>query len=129
MSFREGIAAGLASIRQAQAVSVVYVCGTFRLPLVVGVGRSQQVFEGTEEGNVNQYSAFERDFLVGVSDLVMDGLRIEPQAGALIEETLDGETVQVWQIVNQDGLPPWQYSDGGQTQYRIHVVKVGEDEP
>lgn len=128
MSFRTAIAAGLEAIRQAQAVSVVYRDGNFRLPLVVGVGRSQQVFDDADEGNVNQYSAFDRDFLIGVADLAMDGKKIEPKAGAFIDETLDETTVQFWQIVNQDGVPPWQYSDSGQTQYRVHVVKVGEEQ-
>ena len=68
-----------------------------------------------------------RDFLIRVDDLVLGGLRVEPEAG---DEVLEpGETLtrvhEVMSPTRDD--PAWRYSDSARVTYRIHTKHTGQE--
>lgn len=123
---RDALAFVLESRREDQDISAVYVDGNFRLPLVVAVGRSQMVRETADGGTIEQFETSDRDFLIGVDDLVMDGQKFEPRAGAFLHEAID-DVVHVWKILPMPGVPHCEFSDRGRSQYRVHTKRTAEN--
>lgn len=67
------------------------------------------------------------DFLILVSDLAFDGVRIEPKRGDIIflENTTDG-TVQTYEVAPYANEPPWRWADSFKQMYRIHANRLDE---
>ena len=63
------------------------------------------------------------DFLVPAADLVVGGQTVLPERGDQIDVVLDGATV-TFEVLAQDNLPPWEYTDPHQTLLRIHTKRV-----
>ncbi len=61
------------------------------------------------------------DYLIQVCDLVLDGLRTDPQMG---DEIVDGD--DIFQVASPSpNEPPWRFSDNFRTVFRIHTKWVG----
>jgi hypothetical protein len=68
-----------------------------------------------------------RDFLIRARDLVIDGLRVLPEAGDRIEETAHG-TMFVYEVLPVGSLQPhYRYSDPYRQTLRIHTKLIGEE--
>jgi hypothetical protein len=67
------------------------------------------------------------DFLVLVSDLIVNGSRFEPQMGDTITEVTNGKTT-TYEVRGIGGGPCFRYSDPQQYRYRIHVGVNPPDE-
>ena len=63
------------------------------------------------------------DFLVPAADLVLGGEVVLPERGDQIEVVFGSETV-TFEVLAQDGVPPWEYTDPHQTMLRIHTKRV-----
>lgn len=62
----------------------------------------------------------ERDYLIEVADLVLNGSATTPQRGDRITEGSD-----VWELASpQTEEACWRYSDQGRTAFRCHVKRV-----
>lgn len=68
-----------------------------------------------------------RDFLILAADLVLDGVRVLPEAGDRIEETQQGATY-VYEVLPVSGMQPhYRHSDPYRTTLRIHTKLIGEE--
>ena len=63
------------------------------------------------------------DFLVRAADLVLGGQLTLPERGDQIDVSFDGATA-TFEVLGQDGIPPWEFSDPHQQVLRIHTKKV-----
>ncbi len=63
------------------------------------------------------------DFLIRAADLVLNGLATLPERGDQIDVDFGGQ-VATFEVLAQDGIPPWEYSDPFQHVMRIHTKKV-----
>lgn len=110
--------------QQAAPASLTYTApngGTCDLSASAWAGRT--VFRSNlQERPTLQFG--ERDYLIPVEDLVIDGVAIRPARGGRFTETLNG-TVKTFEIVTPDnGEPAWRYSDISETIYRAHCKRV-----
>jgi hypothetical protein len=66
-----------------------------------------------------------RDWFIRASELVIDGVQIEPQRGDLIVEDCDGNERR-WEVGVPMGSndPEWRYSDTENVAMRIHAKEV-----
>lgn len=78
--------------------SVRYRRGAEYVDLVATVG---QVPIDSRSGQGVLQNWKRRDYLIDRSDLLLDGIAIEPEMGDWIEQTLNGET-HVFQVLNND---------------------------
>lgn len=121
-AFDDSLTAGLTAIRAFAGVSVIYRDGGAECPLVAAVGRSEFVQENSG-GFVQTIET--RDYFVAVADLKLEGIAVTPRAGAIIEETIAGET-RCFKVLADADVPPFVYSDpAAETEYRIHTKRVG----
>jgi hypothetical protein len=63
------------------------------------------------------------DFLVRTTDLVLGGQAILPERGDQIDVDFSGQ-VATFEVLAQDGIPPWEYSDPHQLMLRIHTKRI-----
>lgn len=64
-----------------------------------------------------------RDYLIDASDLVIGGSGIEPEAGDIIQESLQGIDQQ-FIVVAPAGGTPWRWHDRSNRTYRIHTKAI-----
>jgi len=119
--FDDSLAAGLTAIRGFAGISVTYRDGGAECPLVASVGRSEFAQENSG-GFVETIET--RDYFVAVADLKLEGIPVTPRTGAVIEETIAGEA-RCFRVLGEPGVPPFVYSDAGETEFRIHTKRVG----
>ena len=67
-----------------------------------------------------------KNYLLAAAELAAIGITDEPARGDTITETLDGGTVETWEVIGPGGQPPWNWHDDAHTQYRINVQLIGE---
>jgi len=84
------------------------------VPAVVG----QTDFDQTNEYGVVT-SMTSRDFLIAVSDLLLDGQPIEPARG---DRIVDGE--DTYEVMAPGDEPPWRFADPYHQMYRIHTKRI-----
>lgn len=121
--FQETIAGGLDYIRGAAGVDVIYKRGPLAIPLRAVKLRNVDEYGIEEETAAHQSSA--QDFGIAVADLVApNGLPITPAAGDIIEEPIRGK-LNLWELAPPGDAPHRQYSDSGETQYRLHANLIG----
>lgn len=63
-----------------------------------------------------------RDYIVSVSDLVLNSVETQPQRGDLIEEVVGGVT-HVYRVQPAEDGECWRWSDPYHRQYRIHAKR------
>lgn len=109
----------------AAGVSVTYSRGNDSVSLTAVVGRT--LFSSVSPGTGNGRASVEwgdRDYLIRVADLVLNGSPITPQKGDQITHTVNGVSL-VFELMTPTGEPAWRYSDELRTTYRIHTKRVG----
>lgn len=119
--FDTAIAAGLASVRQLTQRSIVYSDGTHQVTIpVAGVAETTyDIDDGS--GIVETWTA--RDYLIAVSDLVLNGVLTLPAQGHTVTETING-TSKTFTVLAPSGKQVFEYSDRGQTSFRVHTQET-----
>lgn len=123
--FTNAIAGALSTLQSVAGGHVRYRRGdaTIDLPRAVrGVSRYE-----SEDGRglVTDYAM--EDFLFASAALILAGVRVEPEAGDQIEQTV-GDQVLVYELMSPGGQEPaWRYSDTGRTQLRVHTKLVAQE--
>ena len=98
---------------------ITYRRGVQQVALNATLGRKD--FEAdTHEGRLYIRA---NDFLVRAADLVLGGQLALPERGDQIDVNFDGATA-TFEVLGQDGIPPWEFSDPHQQVLRIHTKKV-----
>ena len=98
---------------------ITYRRGVQQVALNATLGRKD--FEAdTHEGRLYIRA---NDFLVRAADLVLGGQLTLPERGDQIDVNFDGATA-TFEVLGQDGIPPWEFSDPHQQVLRIHTKKV-----
>jgi len=118
MSIASAITSALETLRIRKAVSITYVRGEDSSdPLSATVGKTDWPMGGTS----NVQMAFEtRDYLIAASDLVVNSAVVLPQRDDKVRETV-GEKVYTYRVLDNDGIPPYRFSDVDKTALRIHT--------
>jgi len=103
-------------------VTIVYHRLDFFLPIDVWVGNT--LFRSTDQG-ATRLEWGDRDYLIPVVNLKIDGLLVEPQKDDWIEEEFpEPHGVQSFMIVAPDNEPVWRFSDNQRTLYRVHTKRI-----
>ena len=98
---------------------ITYRRGVQQVALNATLGRKD--FEAdTHEGRLYVRA---NDFLVRAAELVLGGQLALPERGDQIDVNFDGATA-TFEVLGQDGIPPWEFSDPHQQVLRIHTKKV-----
>ena len=116
MDFDTNVKAALEHIRKAVGKKVKYKRGTDTVTL--SAARGNTFFRYRAEDNIRiQYE--EKEFLIGVDDLVLAGSKVQPQRGdEIIEEY--GTKTYTYQVIQTDAADDvWSFSDAGKTTYRV----------
>ena len=120
-AYQDSISGGLAAIRQAAGVSIVFRRGGAESdPFKAKVGRTEFVQESGEQVIARIRT---RDYLIGVEDYKLEDQAVTPEDDDRILETINGRECE-FQICSEGGEPPYVYSDTAQTQFRIHTKQV-----
>lgn len=119
--FDNAIAGALTSIRQVDGRSIVYSDGTHQvtIPLAAVSETTYEIDDG--ERVVETWTS--RDYLVAVSDLVLNGAPAVPAKGHTITEVINGAT-KVFTVMAPKGKQAFEYSDRGQTTFEIHTKET-----
>lgn len=62
----------------------------------------------------------ERDYLIPVADLKVNGVPIVPKKGDRVTETMPDGVVRTFQLAPTDGEPTFRFADQNQYLYRLH---------
>ena len=96
---------------------VTYARGLIAAVVKATVGRTE--YE-TDDGQVVRTEFTDRDFLISVADLVLDGSLTLPDEGDQIRET-QGTSVLIFEVMG------WRYSDPYRRTFRIETKHVGTE--
>ncbi len=84
------------------------------------VGRT--AFRTSDQFGTSRLEWGDRDFLIPVSSLVIDGVSVVPNEHDWIEEiTLDSNSRRAFELVAPNDEPVWRYADQTKMLYRIHT--------
>ena len=64
-----------------------------------------------------------RDYILQWSDLVLDGVQVEPEAGDEIVEQV-GERAHVYEVMSLGNQPPWRFADSSHLLIRVHTKQI-----
>lgn len=110
------------------SVTVVYSrdAHSKSMPAVVGRTLFSPQGYGSSNGGLSTAAVEwgDRDYLIRVEHLVLNGLAVKPQRGDRLTQVIRGVPA-VFEISTPTGEPPWRYSDEAQTTFRIHCKRVG----
>jgi hypothetical protein len=113
-------AAWLESMRSQFASSpVTYRRGAATASVLASRGRSTFQLSDSE-GAV--FRAISVDWLIGVSDLVLNGKSTTPQRGDRVEDA-DGN---IFEVLPFGSYPEWEYSDQYRNTFRVHSKDNGQ---
>jgi len=106
--------------------TVTYERGESSVEMPATVG--QTVFR-LDDGYGATIRHVSRDFLIAVSDLVIEGAPVGPQRGDRIRETTGGITYvhEVMGPGSSGGEPDWRYSDSFRGTFRIHTKQIAQE--
>ncbi|TWT45007.1 hypothetical protein RAS1_14280 [Phycisphaerae bacterium RAS1] len=107
------------------STKVTYGRGTARV-IVTAFRDATRSAEGDESGGV--VSVRTDDWIVDRADLVLEGALIEPRAGDVIREAVDGG-VNVYEVVAIAGQPPARPSGNDPRRLRIHTQWIATEAP
>lgn len=123
MEFDKQVKDALAQIRSIVGKNVKYKRGTDYVWL--NAARGNTFFRFEQEDNIRiQYE--EREFLIGVEDIVLGGSEVKPQRGDEIIEEYDNKTYSYTVIQTSASDDVWAYSDSGKTTLRV-FAKLKEE--
>lgn len=119
--FDNAAAGALASLRQATQRSIVYSDGVHQVTIPLA-GVAETTYE-LDDGERVVETWTSRDYLVAVSDLVLNGVPTQPAKGHSITEVINGNS-KVFTVLAPTGKQVFEYSDRGQTAFRIHTKET-----
>ena len=76
-------------------------------------------FEQVTDAGVIRFES--KDFIIDAADYTLASVVVEPQLGDRITDHLSN----VFEVLGDNGLPCFKYTDGYRTQLRIHTKQVG----
>jgi hypothetical protein len=104
-------------------VSIIYHRGTQSATITTG-WISQTAFRTEERGQSNLYWN-DRDYCIPVSDLKLNGVRVQPQKGDWIEQVFDNpEATLTFEVSAPIGEQLWRFLDRERKIYLIHTKKM-----
>ena len=101
--------------------TVIYRRGLDSVAVTATIGRTE--FEIDDEFGVLR-KLESRDFLIQVSDLVLNSTAVLPERGDEIDETQDGVTY-TYEVMAPGKAPHFRYSDPYRKTLRIHTKQTG----
>lgn len=112
-------------LRENAAQAVTYQRGESTIEVRASRGRRE--YEVTDaSGFITAYESI--DWLVDLSDLLIDDIRCEPEQGdRIIEGSLEDGVV--YQVMPPPGRAAWEYADAYRNKFRIHTKYVGRQPP
>lgn len=81
----------------------------------------------TNVGSFSRLDFSDRDYLIPVDELTLDGDLVQPQENDWIEQIINGKPSQQFKLIAPEGEPVWRYSDPQETLYRCHCKKMNLD--
>lgn len=78
----------------------------------------------TNEGRFSRLDFSDRDYLIPVDLLILDGELVQPKENDWIEQIINGKPSQQFNLIAPEGEPVWRYSDPQETIYRCHTKKM-----
>lgn len=121
--FHNAITTGLAAIRNAAGVAVVYRRGVHEVQVVAVPGRSEyEVDDG--HSIVKSHS---RDYLIAAADLVLNGERVLPKRGDEVVEPCPDGVARTHQVLGPQRGAEFDWSDSARTQLRIRTKLVATE--
>jgi hypothetical protein len=103
-------------------VNIIYHRGTASTNIVCWIGTT--AFRITDQGN-SRLTWSDRDYMIPVASLKINGILIEPDYGDWIEETVFG-TLRKFELMAPQGEQVWRHSDQQKMIYRIHTKEVNK---
>jgi hypothetical protein len=120
--FDTAIAAGLASIRQVTQRSIVYSDGVHS-PVTISLAGAADTEYELDDGTGIIETWTSRDYLIAVADLVINGVPTLPAKGHTITEVINGLS-KVFTVLAPPGKQVYEFSDRGQTAFRVHTQET-----
>ena len=96
---------------------VTYARGIIMATVKATIGRTE--YE-TDDGQVVRTEFTDRDFLISVADLILNGIATLPEEGDQIRET-HGDKVLIFEVMG------WRYSDPYRRTFRIETKHIGTE--
>jgi hypothetical protein len=114
--------------QQHRGVPVVYVrrewqSGETRLPITAIPARESTQATKPTNGRGARVEHLEREFILVVPDLVMDGILFVPEKGDTILEVVDGSEV-AFRLVDRPDRKCWRYEDATRQMIRVYCEQV-----
>jgi hypothetical protein len=106
-------------LKQHASRQVIYQRGGQQVVVQAVIGRKEFESEGAE-GRLYVRS---NDFLIQRADLVLGGAAVLPERGDRIIVNFGSGPV-TFEVLPDDGVPPWEYSDEFEKLLRIHTKRV-----
>tara|TARA_Y100000593_G_scaffold33191_1_gene65185 strand:- start:7 stop:408 length:402 start_codon:yes stop_codon:yes gene_type:complete len=123
VSFSSAYALAFKTAQAVAGVSVTYARGSDTVAVTALVGDTR--LEVADEYGGTTVVARVRDYIVKVSELVLDSVTVEPQAGDQISETR-GSTTYVYEVMSAGADQPYRPSDRHGNTWRIHTKLIDE---
>lgn len=105
--------------------TVVYRRGEFQSSVPVTFGSRNSAAEFS--ANTIRVEMQQRDFIIPVDELVIDGTAVTPCAGDEIDVT-DGDDTLTYRVLGQTDSPSWEYDNDYRKLYIVHTLLVCEAE-
>lgn len=126
--FEDALALMIATMQAQAAIDIVYRRGEKGTVLERKAWIGRTMFRVHDQGN-SRVIWSDRDFLIPVADLTIDGVQVTPEEGDWIIQNFSGQpdaagTNQRFEMMAPEGEPTWRYSDPQRMIYRIHTKRV-----
>jgi hypothetical protein len=105
------------------ATTITYVRGADRIDLTGKAWVGRTVFSRSPQPGGATVVFGDRDYLVPVADLVLNGQPLEPEKGDRVEETTGGVT-RLYDVLSLPNEPSARYSDPLRTVWRVHTKEA-----
>ena len=103
--------------KQHMTRDVTYARGIITAVVKATIGRTE--YE-TDDGQVVRTEFTDRDFLISVADLILNGVATLPEEGDQIRET-QGTSLLIFEVMG------WRYSDPYRRTFRLETKHVGTE--
>jgi hypothetical protein len=114
----DGVTWLAAQQKSSAAQTVTYARNRSSVAVSATIGRASARVE--LPAGVARVPTDDRDYLILVADLVLDGVAVEPRDGDRITDSAG----RVWQVSPIDGEPAARWSDAFGVRWRIHTRRV-----
>lgn len=102
-------------------VNIIYHRGSASTNIVCWIGTT--AFRITDQGN-SRLKWSDRDYMIPVASLKINGVLVEPDYGDWIEETFTDGAVRRFELMAPQGEQVWRHSDQQKMIYRIHTKEI-----